>query len=65
LKIEIEDIRKEFRPLISIIFNGRVILEDYVMEESISIPLKTYVGRNLLIIAAVNQDVIIKTMKNE
>ena len=65
LKIEIEDIRKEFRPLISIIFNGRVILEDYVMEESISIPLKTYVGRNLLIIAAVNQDVIIKTMTNE
>jgi len=62
LNIEIGDIKKEFRPLISIVFNGRIILEEYVMEESMSIPLKTQVGRNLLRIKAINQDLNIRNI---
>ena len=62
LNIEIGDIKKEFRPLISIVFNGRIILEEYVMEESVSIPLKTQVGRNLLRIKAINQDLNIRNI---
>ncbi len=62
LNIEVRDIKKEFRPLISIVFNGRIILEEYVMEESVSIPLKTQVGRNLLRIKAINQDLNIRNI---
>jgi hypothetical protein len=62
LNIEIGDIKKEFRPLVSLVFNGRIILEEYVMEESMLIPLKTQVGRNLLRIKAINQDLNIRNI---
>jgi len=65
LNIEVRDIKKEFRPLISVVFNGRVILEEYVMDESMSIPLKTQVGRNLLRIKAINQNLNIRNISKD
>jgi hypothetical protein len=62
LNIEIGDIKMRSRPLISIIFNGRIILEEYVIVEFLSIPLKTKAGRNLLRIKAINQDLNIRNI---
>lgn len=47
----------EVKPLITVNFNGRVIWEDYIKEDSLSIPLQSKAGENSLQVVAVNQDV--------
>lgn len=45
------------KPLISVFFNGRIIWEDYLPEEKVSVTLDTLPGSNLLEIQAVNMPV--------
>jgi hypothetical protein len=48
---------QETAPLITVIFNGKVIWEGYLEDDSISIPLETDVGENILLITPVNKPV--------
>jgi len=44
-------------PLISVFFNGRIVWEDYLRDNTVSIPLNTEVGENVLVIRPVNRGV--------
>jgi len=50
-------------PLVSIIFNGRVIWEDYIKEWAALIPLETKPGVNTLVIRPVNKGVKLIELK--
>jgi len=41
-------------PMMSVIFNGKIVWEDYLQDDSISFPLETEVGENVLLITPVN-----------
>jgi len=56
---------KEVKPLISVYFNGYVVWEDYLRTNSLSIPLKPKVGKNILQIKAVNIPIYIAGIKWE
>ncbi|NIM91394.1 MAG: hypothetical protein GTO17_10660 [Candidatus Aminicenantes bacterium] len=44
-------------PLISVYFNERIVWEDYLRDNFISIPLDTQIGENVLVISPVNRGV--------
>jgi len=44
-------------PLISVFFNGRVVWENYLKEDIITIPLETRVGKNTLMVSPVNRPI--------
>jgi len=48
---------QENAPLMTVIFNGRVVWEDYLKDDSLSIPLKTKAGENILAINPVNKPI--------
>ena len=48
---------KRTTPLITIFFNGRVVWEDYLKDEVLSLSLESRVGKNSLEIVAVNRAV--------
>ena len=50
-------------PLITIVFNGRVVWEDYLKEEVISISLESKVGENGIRVVAVNCAVDLTSLK--
>ena len=47
-------------PLVTIEFNREVVWDDYLEEESFSIPVKAVVGENILHISTTNYPVILK-----
>jgi tetratricopeptide (TPR) repeat protein len=49
-------------PLITVEFNQEVVWDDFLEEESLSIPVKTVAGKNVLRIATVNHPVILRKM---
>jgi len=44
-------------PLISVFFNGRVVWENYLKDEIITIPMETRVGKNTLMVSPVNRPI--------
>jgi len=48
---------ERINPLITVFFNGRVVWEDYLKNEVLSLPLESRVGKNSLEIVAVNRAV--------
>jgi len=46
-------------PLISVYFNGMIIWEDYLTQNTLSFPVETKIGKNTLQITAVNRPIII------
>jgi len=48
---------KGITPLISVFFNGRVVREEYLKEEVLSIPVDSKIGKNLLRIVPLNRPV--------
>jgi tetratricopeptide (TPR) repeat protein len=48
---------KRTTPLITVFFNGRVVWEDYLKGEALSLPLESRIGKNSLEIVAVNRAV--------
>ncbi|NIO47843.1 MAG: hypothetical protein GTN73_00165 [Candidatus Aminicenantes bacterium] len=63
LSLHLKDTEEEIIPLISVFFNKRVIWEDYLRNEIISIPLEPKIGENLLTISPVNRSVNITDLK--
>lgn len=57
LNLRFRGSREEIAPLISVLFKGRVVWEDYLKDNVLSIPLESRVGKNLLEIVAVNRGV--------
>jgi hypothetical protein len=51
------DLRQERPPLISVLFNGRVLWEKTVESENISIPVQSRVGKNILRITSLNRPI--------
>ena len=49
-----------FVPLVSVFFNGQVVWDDYLNDETLSFSLKSEVGENTLIVAPVNRSVILR-----
>lgn len=49
--------KKGITPLISIFFNGRVVWEDFLKEEVLSIPIESKVGKNSLKVVPLNRTV--------
>jgi len=60
-----ESVNSRMPTLISVFFNGHVIWEDYLNEETISLLVKPELGENLLQIEAVNRPVRISKIKWE
>ena len=50
-------------PLLSVVFNGRVIWEGYVDREALTVPLKPEVGDNLLILSCLNRTVKLSKLR--
>jgi hypothetical protein len=48
---------QENAPLMTVIFNGRVVWEDYLKDDFLSIPLETKAGENILAIIPVNKPI--------
>ncbi len=65
LKLHFKDTMDEVVPLISVFFNGRVVWEDYLKNEKISIPLEPRIGENLLMVSPVNRSVYITDLRFE
>ncbi|TET20353.1 MAG: hypothetical protein E3J76_06045 [Candidatus Aminicenantes bacterium] len=57
LDLHFENSQEGIIPLITVFFNGRVIWEDYLEEEVISIPLESRVGKNAIQVVSVNRAV--------
>jgi tetratricopeptide (TPR) repeat protein len=57
LDLHFMDSSKRIAPLITVFFNGRVVWEDYLKDEVLSLPLESKVGKNSLEIVAVNRAV--------
>jgi tetratricopeptide (TPR) repeat protein len=55
LDLHFKDISERITPLITIFFNGRVVWEDYLRDEVLSLPLESKIGKNSLEIVAVNR----------
>jgi len=55
--------KKEIVPLISVFFNGRVIWENYLKDEVLSLPINSKVGDNFLKINAVNRTIRIVSLR--
>jgi hypothetical protein len=59
LDLLFDEVRAPFPPLITVIFNGRVVYENYLKENTISMDLAAVPGENELQIRAVNRDVLL------
>ena len=57
LDFHFKDSSERVTPLITVFFNGRVVWEDYLNDEVLSLPLESRVGKNSLQIVAVNSAV--------
>jgi hypothetical protein len=57
LDLHFKNSSKRITPLITVFFNGRVVWEDYLKDEVLSLPLESRVGKNSLEIVAVNRAV--------
>lgn len=55
LDLHFKDISERTTPLITIFFNGRVVWENYLKDEVLSLPLESKIGKNSLEIVAVNK----------
>lgn len=55
LDLHFKDISERTTPLITIFFNGRVVWENYLKDEVLSLPLESKIGKNSLEIVAVNR----------
>ena len=55
LNLYFKNIQEEIKPLIAVLFNGQVVWEDYLQQESITLPLVSKVGENTVHIVAVNR----------
>jgi len=63
LSLRMDDEGGGIPPLVSVVFNGRVIWEDYIKEWAASIPLETKPGVNTLVITPVNRGVKLIELK--
>ena len=52
-------------PLITVLFNGRVVWEDYLEEGVISVPMESKVGKNLIQVMSQNRGVELKKITYE
>jgi len=57
LDLHFKDSSERTTPLITVFFNGRVVWEDYLKDEVLSLPLESRVGKNSTQIVAVNRAV--------
>ena len=57
LDLHFKNSREEISPLITVFFNERVVWENYLKEEVISIPLESKVGENVIQVVAINRAV--------
>jgi hypothetical protein len=57
LDLHFKDSSGRITPLITVFFNGRVVWEDYLKDEVLSLPLESRIGKNSLEIVAVNRAV--------
>jgi tetratricopeptide (TPR) repeat protein len=57
LDLHFKNSSKRITPLITVFFNGRVVWEDYLKDEVLSLPLESRIGKNSLEIVAVNRAV--------
>lgn len=57
LRLQFNKDSSGFAPLISIFFNTQVVWEDYLTADTVSIKLKSLVGKNTLLIKPVNRSV--------
>jgi len=57
LDLHFKNSREEISPLITVFFNERVVWENYLKEEVISIPLESKVGENAIQVVAINRAV--------
>jgi tetratricopeptide (TPR) repeat protein len=55
--LHFKDSSERITPLITVFFNSRVVWEDYLKDEVLSLPLESRVGKNSLEIVAVNRPV--------
>ncbi len=55
LELGFAQVAPEPFPLLSIVFNGRIIWEGYADREALTVPLKPEVGDNLLILSCLNR----------
>jgi tetratricopeptide (TPR) repeat protein len=55
LKLRLKNENREIIPLFSVFFNGRVVWENYLNDDTLSIPLNSVVGENFLEIGCINQ----------
>ena len=65
LSLHFKGVEEEITPLISVSFNGRIVWEDYLKDEKISIPLEARIGKNLLLVVPVNMSINIANLKYE
>ena len=49
-----------FVPMISVFFNGRIVWEDYLYDETLTFTLESEVGENTLVVTPINRPVIIR-----
>jgi len=63
LELEFRGDGEEPAPLITVVFNGKVVWEDYLHGETISIPLAAKVGKNTLVVLPVNREVRINGLR--
>ena len=63
LDLHFKDRWEWITPLITVFFNGRVVWEDYLKDEVLSLPLESRVGKNSLEIVAVNRAVSLVKME--
>ncbi|TET70665.1 MAG: hypothetical protein E3J56_07615 [Candidatus Aminicenantes bacterium] len=57
LDLHFKNSREDISPLITVFFNERVVWENYLKEEVISIPLESKVGENAIQVVAINRAV--------
>jgi len=65
LRLHFKNTSEEVIPLIAVFFNGRVVWEDYLVNETISIPLEPKIGENLIMVSPVNSSIHISDIKFE
>ena len=65
LRLNFKNIMEDIVPLISVFFNGRVVWEDYLNNETVTIPLEPRIGENMLMVSPVNWSISITDLKFE
>jgi len=55
LNLRVQDLQEEIAPLLTVFFNGRVVWEDYLEDNILSVALESRVGKNSLKIVPVNR----------